>query len=115
MTGLRGDRKKKTQFLLGETKAAAPAGKEKPNKVQDHLTFFPLESTSPASLSLGKKGKSPGQVDLTATLRQISNIDQQGSNVDFICRDERGRLVLDLSKWDRANELSKEGRGKEGV
>lgn len=107
-TGLRGDTKEKPQILLGETKAAASLGKEGPGKEQGQPNFFPLETRS---LSLRKKGKSPEQVDLSATTRQIYNIDQQNSNFDFICRDE-GRLILDRSNWDRAHEMSIDGRGK---
>lgn len=103
MTGLKGERGSKAQVILGKSRAAAFIGKERSgNRIpyeEQHLTFPPLKATSLKALFLGKKGKSQLQEDLSGTTKQTYNIDQQGSNFDFIYQDKRGRLILDLSKW----------------
>lgn len=44
--------------------------------------------------------------------KQTYATNQQGSKFGFICRDEKGHLILDLLKWNRAKEIPKDGREK---
>lgn len=44
--------------------------------------------------------------------KQTYTIDQQDSNFGFIYRDENGCMILDLSKWNIVEDISRDGRGK---